>query len=323
MPAALLLLASVSTVVWLVLAVLAGSLIVGGTAFFFVRARAVEDVEAKSAPTGPDETRALGERIETALREQRLQGETQRQVLAQKIEGLQQAADAQRAQTEAQIETLHGTLHEVLRRLSGAEAARPSGGAVEGDGQADAPPATPTRRAALSPPAPPIEADAADGPSLFEDVPLATFAFEEVTFEPAAPGPSADGLQAADAPSVTLPSGDGQDAPVDGPPDAPPVFEAWDPSASGEEAPDAPPEAAGDDGAAPHPEGADDLTVISTIDEDTQARLYAEGILTLDEIACWSRSDARRVGAAVEVPEDTIMNRWVFEAQAAVFDNAR
>ncbi len=67
------------------------------------------------------------------------------------------------------------------------------------------------------------------------------------------------------------------------------------------------------------PEGADDLTVISTIDEHTQHALYLAGVTTLDEIARWNRGDARRIAGEVSVHEDTIMHQWVFEAQAALF----
>ena len=67
------------------------------------------------------------------------------------------------------------------------------------------------------------------------------------------------------------------------------------------------------------PEGAEDLTVITTIDEDVQRQLYEAGVLTLEEIAQWGRGDARRIGSKVQVSEDTIMNQWVFEAQAALF----
>lgn len=70
---------------------------------------------------------------------------------------------------------------------------------------------------------------------------------------------------------------------------------------------------------APIPEGAENLTVISSIDEDTQRLLYNEGVFTLDEIARWGRGEARRISTTVQVPEDTIMNQWVFEAQAALF----
>ena len=70
---------------------------------------------------------------------------------------------------------------------------------------------------------------------------------------------------------------------------------------------------------APLPEGADDLTVITTIDEDVQRLLYQAGVTTLEEIAQWGRGDARRISAAVQVAEDTVMNSWVFEAQAALY----
>ena len=68
------------------------------------------------------------------------------------------------------------------------------------------------------------------------------------------------------------------------------------------------------------PEGAEDLTVISSIDEDTQRALYMTGVHSLDEIARWGRTDARRVASEVGVSEETIMHQWVFEAQAALFD---
>ncbi len=71
--------------------------------------------------------------------------------------------------------------------------------------------------------------------------------------------------------------------------------------------------------AAPIPDGAEDLTVISTIDDDMQRLLYLEGVLTLEEIAQWGRGEARRISTRVSVSEETIMNQWVFEAQAALF----
>ncbi len=66
--------------------------------------------------------------------------------------------------------------------------------------------------------------------------------------------------------------------------------------------------------------GADDLTIISSVDETVQRRLYEAGVLTLDEIARWGRGDARHISAVVGLPEDTIMTQWVFEAQAALFN---
>ena len=69
------------------------------------------------------------------------------------------------------------------------------------------------------------------------------------------------------------------------------------------------------------PAGADRLTVISSIDEPMQQALYKSGVTTLDEIARWSRTDARRISSAVSVSEETILNQWVFEAQAALFQS--
>lgn len=68
------------------------------------------------------------------------------------------------------------------------------------------------------------------------------------------------------------------------------------------------------------PEGAEDLTVVSSIDEDVQRLLYLAGVTSLEEIAQWSPTEARRIGAQVSVSEATIMNQWVFEAQAALFN---
>ncbi|CAN5473140.1 hypothetical protein BH23BAC4_BH23BAC4_02390 [soil metagenome] len=64
----------------------------------------------------------------------------------------------------------------------------------------------------------------------------------------------------------------------------------------------------------------DDLTVISGIDSLLQEELAKIGVHTLDEIARWSRADARRVAIELEVSEADIMNRWIFEAQSALFE---
>ena len=98
-------------------------------------------------------------------------------------------------------------------------------------------------------------------------------------------------------------------------------------AAAPEQVPAAPPAEAGADPAgdpqpAPMaaPEGADDLTIVSTIDADTQRLLYEAGVTTLEQIAQWSPSDARRMSGTVSVSETTIMNQWAFEAQAALFN---
>ena len=74
------------------------------------------------------------------------------------------------------------------------------------------------------------------------------------------------------------------------------------------------------DGAPGLPEDAEDLTVISSIDEATQTVLHGSGVLTLDDVARIGRGDAQRLGLETGVSEHTIMNQWVFEAQAAVFN---
>lgn len=68
------------------------------------------------------------------------------------------------------------------------------------------------------------------------------------------------------------------------------------------------------------PENADDLTVISSIDDELQQRLYAAGVTSLEEMAHWGRADARRFASALGVAEETIMNQWIFEAQAALYE---
>jgi predicted flap endonuclease-1-like 5' DNA nuclease len=69
------------------------------------------------------------------------------------------------------------------------------------------------------------------------------------------------------------------------------------------------------------PADSDDLTIIRSIDDEIQRRLYAAGIFHLDEVARWSRADARRISGAVGVPEETIMHEWIFEAQSVLFDS--
>ena len=186
-----------------------------------------------------------------------------------------------------------------------------------------------------------------DAPQTIDASEFATSAPQQSP-EPAAPpqaAPSAEGAwitrldrapEADSVPSTGLVDLDalaGAQEPDQAPaPAAPPAqltFEAAAPPQLASSAPDVPPTAPEADDAAvpaedtpqpvPVPEGAEDLTVISSIDEDTQRLLYQEGVITLEEIAQWGRGDARRVGVAVQVSEDTIMNTWVFEAQAALF----
>ncbi|WP_420457352.1 hypothetical protein [Rubrivirga sp.] len=81
-----------------------------------------------------------------------------------------------------------------------------------------------------------------------------------------------------------------------------------------------PPAPAAPDASAETPELTEDLTVITTVDAETQRLLYQAGVRSLEEIAHWGRGDARRVSVHVGVSEETIMNQWVFEAQAALFN---
>ncbi|HEX9950370.1 MAG TPA: hypothetical protein VGB53_01260 [Rubricoccaceae bacterium] len=125
-------------------------------------------------------------------------------------------------------------------------------------------------------------------------------------------------MPAAEAPTFAAPA---FEAPTfEAPVFAAPTFEA--PAFAGLTM-DVPPPAPVPDAAAPYvpPAGADTLTVISTIDDLTQQALYMAGVTSLDEIARWNRTDARRISSTVGVSEDTILNHWVFEAQAALFQS--
>ena len=81
------------------------------------------------------------------------------------------------------------------------------------------------------------------------------------------------------------------------------------------------PPAASENGTASLDVPRDDLTVISSITEETQQKLYDIGVTKLDEMAGWCRSDARRVGGQVDISEETIMHQWIFEAQSVLFDS--
>ena len=475
----------------MLLAIVAGSAIVGLSAAYFFRARAEETVEATKPPANvasaaapvpiADEVRAIGEKIEQAMADQRTQGETQRQLLSQKLDSVRKTVENQRNHVEGLRSELR---HEVRRRDAEMDEIRTQIGTIQRSVQLP-----PAEQAALPPPAAPaegLEAPAAVPPapeparpepvaepepafeeatfaeetfaapapgvepvapphetaeeSAFEEVAFEEVAFEEVAFEEAssvATTPEEPAFEAPDAepedpfataplydapPGDSVPSDDVFEAWTPGPPAppvvAPPTEEAPEPEAPEPEAPeleasepsvfepvsfdpvafdvppaepepaspfedvafeapegleaapaaatDAPPEppatpeptaetawvarptpqahglvdldgdetpeAAGQDlEAAPPatdepepaieaPEGAEDLTVISSIDAHTQRLLYQNGVVTLDEIAQWGRGDARRIASRVEVSEETIMNQWVFEAQAALFN---
>lgn len=113
--------------------------------------------------------------------------------------------------------------------------------------------------------------------------------------------------------SASLTGGDGS---APGPePASPPSYEPLETAAAPEPAPPEPAPVA-----QPAPEQGDDLTVISSITPELQRALYAVGVSTLDEIARWSRADARRIGGMVDVPEEVVMHQWIFEAQSVLFE---
>ena len=70
----------------------------------------------------------------------------------------------------------------------------------------------------------------------------------------------------------------------------------------------------------PLPEGAERLSVLPSIDDDLERALHLAGVTTLDDMARWGRTEARRIAGAVGVSEETVLNHWVFEAQTALFE---
>lgn len=432
--------ASASAALWLALAVVVGSFIVGGTAFYFMRARFQERIEApratnlsSSAAPVPiqAEVRAIGQQIDRAMKEQRLQGETQRQILSQKLDSVRQSVESQRNQVDGLRKELR---HEIDRRnaemtdikhqiaeirtgtalppapvsapalLPAPDAPPPAAPPAEGGpapeaafaspaGSADAAPGVfevtfedvsfgaPAEPAAAPDAAPSVfeevSFDAAPAPPTFEDVsfdgfgptgdaPATLDAFADVPFASApesagslelatleaataigaaavdvsvaetwAPGPETAWVSrpSASAPAAEPEAGAETEAeteapepvssgivaasaaeffggPAQAPPDAEPIGDLIDTFDFFGDA----------DGAAePVPfEGADDLTVLSSVEEPMQQLLYAEGVRRLDEIAGWGRAEARRISAAVGVTEELILSQWVVEAQAAL-----
>lgn len=73
--------------------------------------------------------------------------------------------------------------------------------------------------------------------------------------------------------------------------------------------------------AQPNPEQTEELTQLAMIDEQRQGILYSLDIYTIEDVARFSRADARRVSAAIEgTTEDEVMNEWVFAAQSILFE---
>ncbi|MEM9997549.1 MAG: hypothetical protein AAF809_07595 [Bacteroidota bacterium] len=153
----------------------------------------------------------------------------------------------------------------------------------------------------------PVDAASFDGPSgdsSTPDAPLPTFAsFASLTSTPppaapppATPAPSPSASEpAAPVPSVSAPNAPAPSGPA-------PSMPAPEPSAPS------------------RPDGADDLTVISGIDEDVQQQLYALDVVKLDQVARWSRTEARRVAQELGLRPQVVMDQWVFEAQSVLFD---
>ena len=72
--------------------------------------------------------------------------------------------------------------------------------------------------------------------------------------------------------------------------------------------------------ASPQNTSGDDLTRIQGVDADMQRKLHGIGVTKLDQIARWSRADARYVSGELGVPEEKVRTQWVFEAQSLLFD---
>ncbi|HLT47047.1 MAG TPA: hypothetical protein VK002_07450 [Rubricoccaceae bacterium] len=131
---------------------------------------------------------------------------------------------------------------------------------------------------------------------------------------------SGDGSAMPPPSAASTPAGRHEPAPA-----APPATPPFTPMADAFEPPvppvaPAPPPAATPPAPPSPPVQGDDLTVISGITPELQQQLYAAGITTLDEMARWSRADARRISGLLDVPEEVIMHQWIFEAQSVLFE---
>ncbi|MDT0632916.1 hypothetical protein RQM47_12495 [Rubrivirga sp. S365] len=265
----------------------------------------------RPAPAGDalvGELRAIGAQMEQSLVEQRHQGETQRQLLAQKLEGVRETMDEQShavgglrnefrhevRRRDAEMEQIRHQIETIRMGAAPARAAlpphEPASAGTSGDGAA--PPAAALPEAAALPDDPPP----IDRLDLSQLVPPAAP-------ESAPPDAAGDGLPDPSDLDIFTPMSFAAPRP-DG--DA-----AWIARAD---------RAGGADVDGPRPEGAEDLTVIGSVDARTQAALYKAGILTLDDVARIGPGAAQRLSEAASVSEDMILNQWVFEAQAVLFD---
>ena len=173
------------------LAILLGSAIVGATFAYFIRARRVEtkagrpsNIASAAAPVPvAKEVEAIGEQIEKAMADHRFQGETQRQLIAQKLETVRHSVEAQKNQVQGLRSEF---IHESRRRDHEIATIRTQIGTIQET--VGLPPST--HRAAL-PPAPPTRVESAE-PAVEDDEGL-SFPLPDpsLTAEPD-PAPSAD-----------------------------------------------------------------------------------------------------------------------------------
>jgi predicted flap endonuclease-1-like 5' DNA nuclease len=265
-------------------------------------------VRAKSA----EEIGQIRARIESLMAEQHMRVETQGQHLAQRIDDIRVHIDAQerhmdgiKSELRHEIRRRDGELEDLRGQLASALDAfwKTMPALMEGDGQPLALP-QPGVPEAPSSPAPAPAAPPAPAP-------------------PQTPTPAPEPVAVAPEPAIETPIPTWTTAADITPRSASPE-PVWADAASIAPGPDP------FTGVAPRPapvvmppapEDADDLTIIRGINSDMQARLYAAGIFHLDEVARWSRADARRIAGAVGVSEETIMHEWIFEAQSVLFDS--
>ncbi|MEM8600958.1 MAG: hypothetical protein AAGF99_13650 [Bacteroidota bacterium] len=340
----------------IVLAVALGGVI----AFLYVRARQSEKVavapESQSQKDllrqKEEQVTKIRQRIEQLYQQQQQEQRVQHAQLSQQMDDVKlhletndRKVDGLRSELHHEIERRNQELDELRHQLAGALDAFWKTHDALPEGQQ----AAPRQLAAANPPAPQAAAPQAAAPAAAAlpaatpqaptqppaSPPPSTPDFTVEAFEPAPPSPAepsappaGDGLQwqsfdfaaseaaspAADDAEIVggdfaAPSGDSVAPPL-------PSFASFD-SLTGpaEPAPSAPAPAA-----PVRPPDADILSKISGIDDDLEAQLYAMGVTKLDQIARWSRTEARRVAQELGLRPQVVMDQWVFEAQSVLFD---
>ena len=292
---------------------------------------------AGARPTA-DEVRSILTRVERTLAEQRHQAETERRILAQKLEGVRRAiahgAGVARGGVREAAGDREAKAEGARRQTEAAQGGAAQGGAADGSAPPVSDGVAGPRKDAFSPRSLDISelapsTSGAGGPD-----------------ETEAPADRAPEAGASDA-SSAVSSGDGsagEAADVEPPslfepmtfaaPPAPahddavwiarsePVGAPATQAVGPEELAAVDDEPVPDDVVVPSepPEGAEDLTVIGSIDAETEAHLYGLGILTLDDVARLDKSEAQRIERELGVAEATITGEWVFEAQGVLFE---